>query len=95
MILPSDRKPTHPGQMLLEEFLKPLNISQKQLAEHLGWTQAKLNEIIHKKRGVTAEAACGLAAAFQISPEFWLSLQLAWDLWHAQQKPRPRIDPLT
>jgi antitoxin HigA-1 len=94
MILPNERKPTHPGEMLWEEFLKPLNISQKQLAKHLGWTPAKLSEIIHKKRGVTAEAACALAAAFQVAPEFWLNLQLAWDLWHAKQKPQKAISAL-
>lgn len=85
MMLPSERKPSHPGEILWEEFLKPLNISQKALAQHLGWTQAKLNEIIHKKRGVTAEAAFALADAFQVAPEFWLHLQLAWDLWHAAE----------
>lgn len=85
MILPGSRKPTHPGEMLWEEFLKPLGISQKQLAQHLGWTTAKLSEIIHKKRGVTAESALALADIFQVEAEFWLNLQLVWDLWHAAQ----------
>ena len=75
--------------MLWEEFLKPLNISQKQLAQHLGWTTAKLSEIIHQKRGVTAESALALADAFLVTPEFWLNLQLVWDLWHAAQNRKP------
>ena len=93
MILPQNRKPTHPGIMLWEEFLKPLNISQKQLAQHLGWTTAKLSEIIHQKRGITAESALALADAFLVTPEFWLNLQLVWDLWHAAQD-RKVVGPL-
>lgn len=93
MLLPLDRKPSHPGEILLEEFLKPLNISQKQLAKHLGWTQAKLNEIINKKRGVTPCAAFDLADAFLVPPEFWLQLQVVWDLWHARES-RKNVLPI-
>lgn len=83
MILPKHRKHTHPGEMLLEEFIKPERLTQKQLAEHLGWTTAKLNEIVHGKRGITANSALDLADAFGIEADFWLNLQLNWDLWHA------------
>lgn len=86
MTLPKNRKPTHPGEMLLEEFIKPMGLTQKQLAMHLGWTTARLSKIIHGKRGITAESALALADAFGIEPEFWLNLQLTWDLWHAAQQ---------
>ncbi len=72
--------------MLLEEFLKPLNISQSALARHLGWPYAKLNEIINGKRGVTAVSALDLGEALLTGPEFWLNLQRDWDLWHSKQK---------
>ncbi|MDF2529582.1 MAG: putative plasmid maintenance system antidote protein [Gammaproteobacteria bacterium] len=86
MRLPTHRAPTSPGEMLLKEFLEPMDITQKQLADHLGWTYAKVNEIVHNKRGITAETALGLADAFGIDPQFWLNLQLTSDLWHASQK---------
>jgi len=86
MKLPTHRAPTSPGEMLLKEFLEPMGITQKQLADHLNWTYAKVNEIVHSKRGITAETALGLGDAFGIDPQFWLNLQLNWDLWHASQK---------
>lgn len=84
-MLPTNRPPSLPGEMLLEEFLKPMNLTQKQLAAHLGWTYAKLNEIVHGKRGITPETALDLADALNMEPEFWLNLQRDWDLWHAKQ----------
>jgi addiction module HigA family antidote len=85
-MLPEFRPPTHPGEMLREEFLKPLNISQSALARHLGWPYARLNEIINGKRGVTAVSALDLGEALLTGPEFWLNLQRDWDLWHSKQK---------
>lgn len=82
-MLPKKRPPTHPGQMLLKEFLEPAGITQKQFAEHLGWTYARLNEIINGRRGVSAESALSFADVFKMEPEFWLNLQRDWDLWHA------------
>jgi len=79
-MLPKDRKPTHPGEILLEEFLKPLGISQAQFARHLGWTYAKLNEIIREKHGITPDTALDLSMALETSPMFWLNLQLHYDL---------------
>ncbi len=81
---PTHRSPTHPGEMLLEEFLKPMKLTQMQFARHVGWTCAKLSEIIHGKRGVSPDAALTLGEAFKMEPEFWLHLQLAWDVWHAK-----------
>lgn len=93
-MLPKKRAPTHPGEMLIEEFLNPLNLTQKEFAIHVGWTYAKLNEIIHGKRGITAETALVLSEAFKMEPEFWLNLQRDWDLWHAQRQHKP-IKPLS
>lgn len=85
-MLPTHRTPTHPGEMLLEEFIKPMKMTQKEFALNLGWTYAKLNEIVHAKRGITPETALSLSDALDMEPEFWLNLQRDWDLWHAKQK---------
>lgn len=84
-MLPKNRAPTHPGEMLLKEFLEPQAITQKEFASHLKWTYARLNEIINGRRGVSADSALALADAFGMEPEFWLNLQRDWDLWHAQK----------
>ena len=83
--LPTDRPPTHPGEMLLEEFLVPLGISQVAFAKRLGVSYPRLNEIINGRRGVTPDTALRLARVFSMSAEFWLGLQQAWDLWHAMR----------
>ncbi len=84
--LPKNRKPTHPGEILLEELLNPMGVSQAQFAKHLGWTQAKLNEIIKGKRGVTSETALAFSDALGTSPDIWLDLQQHCDLYEALQK---------
>ena len=81
--LPAKRTPTHPGEMLLEEFLKPLEISQSAFALRLGISFPRLNEIIRGKRRVTSEMALRLARVLGMSADFWLGLQQDWDLWHA------------
>ena len=81
--LPRARPPTHPGEMLLEEFLKPLGITQSEFAIRLGVSFPRLNEIIRAKRSVTPDTALRLARVLGISADFWLGLQLDWDLWHA------------
>jgi addiction module HigA family antidote len=85
-MLPKKRPPTHPGQMLLKEFLEPMGMTQKEFSDHLGWTYARLNEIINGHRGVSAESALAFADAFQMEPQFWLNLQQNWDLWHAMRE---------
>ena len=80
--------PTPPGRRLLKEFIEPAGISQRALAARLGWTAARLNELINGKRGVTADAALDLAKALGTSPEVWLNLQMYYDLAHAQAKRR-------
>lgn len=81
--LPTHRPPTHPGEMLLEEFLKPLGITQTAFARQLGISFPRLNEIINSKRAVTTDSALRLARVTGMSAEFWLGLQQDWDLWHA------------
>ena len=83
-MLPKKRPPTHPGEMLLKEFLGPLEISQKEFARHLGWTYARLNEIVNGRRNVSADSALAFGEALGTGPEFWLNLQRNWDLWHAK-----------
>ena len=72
--------PLHPGEVLLEEFLKPMSISQNQLGRDLGVSARRINEIIHGKRSVTADTALRLARHFGNSPQFWLGLQMDYDL---------------
>lgn len=83
--LPTHRPPTHPGEMLLEEFLKPFGMSQSAFAVRLGISFPRLNEIIRRKRGVTPDTALRLARVLGMSADFWLGLQQDWDLWHAMR----------
>lgn len=80
------RRPTHPGEMLLEEFLKPAGITQVALAAKMGVPIQRVNGIISGRRAVTAETAILLSRALGTSPELWLNLQVAVDLWDAQQR---------
>lgn len=82
--LPTNREPTHPGRMLAEEFVRPLGLSQIELARRLGVPVQRINLLIHGKRGVTADTALRLARLFGTTPEFWLHGQLAWDLHRAR-----------
>lgn len=77
--------PFHPGEMLLEEFLQPLKISQAAFATKIGWTKAKLNELIKGKRGITAETALDLAEVLKTSPKLWMNLQATYDLDKAKK----------
>ena len=83
--LPKQRPPTHPGEMLMEEFLRPLDMTQSALAVRLGVSFPRLNEIIRRKRGVTPDTALRLARVVGMSADFWLGLQQDWDLWHAMR----------
>ena len=77
-------KPVHPGEVLLEEFLKPMNLSQNHLALAIRVPARRINEIVHGKRRITADTALRLARYFQMSPQFWLGLQMDYDLDLAQ-----------
>ena len=83
--VPTLRTPTHPGEMLLEEFLKPLRITQRQLADALHVPYQRINEIVNGRRGLTPGTALRLAKYFGISPDFWMNIQLRWDLYQARQ----------
>lgn len=87
------RAPTPVGEILEEEFLKPLGLSQSALARHIGWTQPKINEIVQGKRGITPETAMVFSDIFGTTPQFWLNAQQATDLWKARQKHKaiPRL----
>lgn len=85
--LPEDRPPTHPGEMLREEFLVPLGMTQTELAERIGVSFPRVNEIVNGRRGVTPDTALRLARLFNTTPEFWLTGQLHWDLWQAMHAP--------
>ena len=83
--------PIHPGEILLEEFLKPMNISQNQVGRDLGVSPRRINEIIHGKRSVTADTALRLSAYFGNSASFWLGLQMDYDLDIAEDTLSKRI----
>ena len=93
--MPTHRKPTLPGKILLEEFLIPLEITQMEFINHLGgtWTQPKLSSIIRGKRSITEEIALDFADALGTSPEFWIGLQTDVHLWEAKQR-RKKIPPI-
>jgi len=82
--VPANREPTHPGEMLLEEFLKPAGLSQQDLARGIHVPYQRVNEIINRKRGITPATALRLARFFGNTSGFWMNLQLRWDLFHAQ-----------
>lgn len=85
-MLPRNRPPTLPGEMLLEEYLRPRGITQVELAASMGVPIQRVNTIINGKRGITAETAILLSEALNTSPEFWMGLQANYDLWHALRK---------
>jgi len=85
-MIPKHRAPTHPGEMLLKEFLEPMGISQAKLAQDLRIPVQRVNTLIRGKRGVSAETAIILGRYFQISPEFWMNLQTAYDLYQARRE---------
>jgi antitoxin HigA-1 len=84
--LPTDRVPTHPGEMLKAEFLVPMHLSQRDLADALDISYQRINEIVNARRGVSASTALRLARFLGTTPDLWLTLQLRWDLYHARQQ---------
>ena len=88
--LPQNRPPIHPGEMLLEEFVKPLGLTQAELARRLGVSYPRLNEIVKGRRSVTPDTALRLARVLGMSADFWLGLQQDWDLWHAMRSPEAK-----
>jgi addiction module HigA family antidote len=84
-MIPKNRKPTHPGEILLKEFLEPLGISQIELAKKMGVPIQRVNTLINGKRDMTAETAILLSRALKTSSEFWMNLQVAYDLYEAER----------
>lgn len=80
------KNPFHPGEILLEEFLQPMNITQVAFSKKLGWTKARLNELIKGKRGITADSALDLAKALKTSAKLWMNLQATYDLDRAEKQ---------
>ena len=85
--IPTQGPPTSPGEMLLEEFLKPLGIPQVDLAKKIGVLYPRVNEMIHRKRSLTPDTALRLERLLGMEAQFWLNLQLAWDLYHVAHSP--------
>ena len=84
--VPTDREPTHPGEMLREEFLQPMGITQQQLADGIHVPFQRINELVNGKRGVTPSTSLRLAKFFGVSEDFWMNLQIRWDLYRAKKK---------
>jgi len=80
------KNPFHPGEILLEEFLQPAGMTQTAFAKQVGWTRARLSELIHGKRGITADAALDLAEALGTSAKLWMNLQATYDLDRARKR---------
>ncbi len=89
--LPRMRPPTHLVEMLLEEFVRPLELTQTELARHLGVSYPRLNGIIKGRRSVTPDTALRLSRVLGMSADFWLGLQQDWDLWHAMNSPDAKV----
>ncbi len=89
------RKPTSPGEMLNEEFLKPLELTQRKFADHIGVEVKTINRIVNERQALTPELAAKFAAAFNMSIEFWLNLQMSLDIWNLGKShpnlPKPLI----
>lgn len=83
--VPTHRTPTHPGEMLLEEFLIPMGLSQRDLADAIHVPYQRVNDLIHGRRGMTPSTALRLAKFFGTTPEFWMNLQLRWELFAAHR----------
>lgn len=92
--IPTNRQPTHPGEMLKEEFLVPMNISQRELADAIHVPYQRINELVNQKRGITPSTALRLAKFFGHSADFWLNLQIRCDLFKAQETEKNDLETI-
>lgn len=92
--IPTDREPTHAGEILLQEFLVPLGMTQRDLASAIHVPFQRVNEVVRGRRGVTPSTALRLSRFFGTTPDFWLNIQLRWDLYHAQRAEAPQLDSI-
>lgn len=90
--IPTHRAPTHPGEILLHEFLDPMGLTQRELAEAIGVPYQRVNEIVNGRRGITPSTALRLARFFGMSTEFWVNGQMRWDLYHAREAERADLE---
>ena len=93
--IPTHRPPTHPGEMLLEEFLNPMGLSQRDLADGIRVPYQRVNELVNGRRGITPSTALRLAKFFATTPDLWMNLQLRWDLYHAQSAESAELGRIT
>ena len=82
MKMPTNRSPIHPGEILLEEFMKPYGMTQTEIAKRIGVSRKHISEIVNGRKGISTDIALRLSRLFGTSPELWLNGQLAWDVWH-------------
>lgn len=95
MRVPKNRPPTHPGEILLKDFLEPMGVSQRELADAIHVPYQRVNEIINGKRGITPSTALRLEKFFGNSSEFWLNLQQSWDLYHVFSQEREDLETIS
>lgn len=94
MRVPKNRPPTHPGEILLKDFLEPMGVSQRELADAIYVPYQRVNEIVNGKRGITPSTALRLEKFFGNSSEFWLNLQQSWDLYHVLKEEREELETI-
>jgi antitoxin HigA-1 len=94
MRIPTHRKPTHPGEMLREEFLLPMDISQRDLADAIHVPYQRVNELVNQKRGITPSTALRLAKFFGVSADYWLNLQIRCDLYRAKEAEKSDLESI-
>lgn len=92
--VPTHRAPIHPGEILLEEFLGPMGVTQRQLAEAIRVPYQRVNEIVNGRRGITASTALRLGKFFDMTPGFWMNLQQRWDLYHARESEAKALEAI-
>jgi addiction module HigA family antidote len=95
MRVPKKRAPTHPGEMLMKEFLEPMSITQRELADAIHVPYQRVNELVNGKRGMTPSTAVRLSAFFGNSSEFWLNLQQAWELYHVLKEEEEELKAIS
>ena len=92
--VPTNREPTHPGEILREEFLKPMGITQRELADSIHVPYQRVNELVNGKRGITPSTALRLAKYFGTTAGYWMNLQLRWDLYRVQQRESSQLQEI-
>ena len=85
MRMPTSRAPIHPGEILLEEFMKPHGMTQTEIARRIGVSRKHISELVNRRKGISTDIALRLSRLFGTSPELWLNGQIAWDVWHAMR----------